>query len=262
MSNFINTKIIKTSLEGPLENHKWQYELMFPPHIATVSESNPKGWDVWDYWERERIESMQKHLKFGDVLFDVGAESGAMSALFAKYMVGAENMVLFEPSGKFWPLIRSIWKENGLVDPRACRCSFVGAKSSKYSVQGFDGIWPAESIGEVIQEGMPYAYIHNEGDNTRIPTYTIDTFVVETGIVPTALTIDVEGAEMAVLEGAAELITKHRPLLWVSVHPDLMLKNYGVSDAGLLMWMKKMKYNAELLATDHEKHFLFTPVKA
>ena len=65
-------------------------------------------WDVWDYWERERIASMQKHIKPGEVLWEIGTEQGWMAALFSKYVT--DQLVLIEPTAEFWPGIKLSFK--------------------------------------------------------------------------------------------------------------------------------------------------------
>jgi len=250
------TKIIKTSMAGPFEDHIWKYELQLPEWLSR--------WDVYDYWEQERIFSIEKELKRGDILFDVGVESGWLSALFAKYIVGGENMVLFEPSDKYWPTIKQIWEANNLSLPKGCYQGFIGAENRKIKGKIYKKVngWPASVEGIQIGSGMPYAYIHNDSDKKRIPTIMLDRWSEKYDVLPDGVTIDVEGAEMGVLRGMSHILMTKKPLVWVSIHPDLMLKNYGVSDKGLYMWMEKLGYKYEILATDHETHVYFYPKAA
>ena len=66
---------LKTSEEGPEENHVWKYEFSLPRPLA--------DWDVWAVWEKERIASMDAHLKQGDVIVGWNDEklSGVRSLL-------------------------------------------------------------------------------------------------------------------------------------------------------------------------------------
>ena len=84
-------------------------------------------------WEFERFESFRKHLRWGDTFYDIGAEHGWISAIIAREFVGAENMVLFEPSPEFWVNIRRIWEYNGLGMPAAfwpgCHCRAIKSLS-------------------------------------------------------------------------------------------------------------------------------------
>lgn len=231
-----------------------RYEVRMPDHLA--------DWDALSHWERERFASMEKILKEGDVLFDIGAEQGTISGVYAMF-VGPENMCLFEPSDEFWPLIKAIWDENDFATPLATYQGFLDAPGSvrvQSKIQIKD--WPEAAYGEQITGGMPYKYLHNEKDAEIVQAISIDGFVQRTDIIPTAITIDVEGAEMRVILGARETLKKIRPLVWVSIHPDLMERDYTTTPEDFHDYMKIMGYLSRHLETDHEQHWLFWPVEA
>jgi len=223
-----------------------QYDLTLPYPLS--------DWDVFPYWERERVASMAEHLQPGMTLFDVGTEQGWCNLLYAD-MVGPENMVLIEPTPSFWPNIRHTWERNFDVPPKGCYDVLV---SDKTTTQGpwWCG-WPGYSNGPLIDRNS-YRYIHNN-DTDPVPEMRLDDIVFRSQTVPDAITIDVEGAEHLVLEGAAHTLVAHRPPVWVSIHPDMMLKHYGALDTDLHDFMGEIGYHAELLAIDHEEHWLFTP---
>ena len=222
----------------------FEYTLTLPRPLA--------DWDVWDYWEKERIHSMAAHLTHDDVLVDVGAEHGWMSLVFAS-MVGPSNLVLVEPTDRFWPNIRQTWERNfGGVLPRAAWRGLFAADTTATNLDSTP--WPAESVGPLIDK-LAYTYIH---EHPECPRVRVDAWVARTGIVPTALTIDVEGAEWEVLLGGHEVLDRYHPKLWVSVHPDLMLRDYGSDAEGFMEYLVKgFGYEATHLATDHEQHFVF-----
>lgn len=92
----------------------YKYKLVLPTPLA--------NWDTFDYWEKDRIKSMEKHLTPNTQLWDIGAEHGWLSVVLGK-IVGGDNMVLVEPTSEFWPNIKETWQHNGLATPKAC---FVG----------------------------------------------------------------------------------------------------------------------------------------
>jgi len=209
-------------------------------------------WDVWDYWEHERTHSMANNLKKGDVLFDIGAEVGWLSVVYAQ-IVGAENMVLIEPTPEFWGNIHAIWHQNFDVEPLAtCNCLFSEHTNQKIAPM----TWEKAAKADLIDK-LAYTYINDNKKN--VPEITIDDYVKQSGIIPDALTIDTEGAEIAILRGAKETIKKHKPLVWVSVHPDLAI-SHGFGDTkNIYEFMESMGYKHKYLATDHEVHELFYP---
>jgi hypothetical protein len=69
----------------------------------------------------------------------------------------------------------------------------------------------------------------------------------------------VEGAELLVLKGAEKTLKEHHPNIWVSVHPDMLISLYDQTKEDVLFFMDSCGYDAELLAIDHEEHWIFTP---
>lgn len=240
---FENVKIIKDSDAGPVEEHTYKYELLLPDFLAK--------WDVWDYWERERFESIIGNIGMNDVFFDVGTEVGWTGALIAKYTQAL--MVLVEPTPEFWPNIKATWEANNIKNPLACYVGLVGSIISADANRSF-GTWPVCSVGELIPK-LAYQYIHEHSEG--VPQLSIDKFVELTGIIPTAINIDVEGAEALVLDGAYDTLREKHPLVWVSIHPDLMARDYNDKPESLHSYMKDLGYAGEHLATDHEEHWMF-----
>lgn len=218
-------------------------------------------WDVWEYWERERFESMEQYLNPGDILFDVGAEHGSMSAIYASFVGGGENMVLFEPSPLFWPNLRMTFEGNRLNPPLGCVAALVGDKSQPATKPDFDATmregWPECAWSDVETPAMAYRYLMSHTHST--PTVSIDDYVADTGIIPDAITMDIEGAELMALTGARGTLSIHKPLVWVSVHPDLMIRDFGAQANQLHRNMEFIGYTGVHLATDHEEHWLFNP---
>jgi len=224
-----------------------EYLLRLPRPLA--------DWDVYGDWERERVHHMRDHLHNGDTLFDVGAEHGWLSLVYAT-MVGPENMVLIEPTPLFWPNIRETWNHNYSVAPKACYDGLASDKTTDNRHE-FDD-WPASAWGDLIDVNS-YRCIH-ENASGAIPEMRLDDLVTRSGIVPDALTIDVEGAELLVLQGAHYTLKHHRPQIWCSVHPDLMARDYHHTPAQLLKYLSDHGYGAQHIATDHEMHYYFQPL--
>lgn len=231
-----------------------KYKVKMPAFLAAH--------DSFDNWERERFDSMEQALKKGDVLFDVGAETGHISAIYARF-VGPENMVMFESNPDNWQNIYATWQAEGLADPLATFCGLVSDETKAPDRCNYDaaylGSWPAPALTGRIWTPRSYRYIHEHAHNTE--QTTLDDFAAAKKITPAAITIDVEGAEFEVLLGARNLLKTVRPLVWVSVHPDLMLAHYSHSVKELLSLMALLEYRDTWLATDHEIHYLFRPLR-
>lgn len=231
-------------LEKPDETFEYEFEL--PEPLAS--------WDVFANWERERFHSMSYLLRQGDVLFDVGTEQGWTNLIYAQF-VGPANMVLIEPTPEFWGNIQATWAKNyGDEVPLECYDGLFSDRTTDRRTQFY--VWPDCADGPLIDR-QKYQYIHANDHN--IPEMRMDDFVQRTGTVPSAITMDVEGAELLVLKGAQETLREHRPRVWVSVHPDLMARDYDCTPDQVHDFMASLGYKAEHLATDHEQHFCYHP---
>lgn len=243
-------KYLKIPWQATDEEAEWLYELWLNEPLAS--------WDVFAVWERERIESMRTHLKKGDILFDIGTESGWCNLIYA-LMVGPENMVLIEPTPEFWPNIKALWEKNYPgIRPLACLSALVSDKTTNaYSPSVIlpKNMWPRESQGDIIDRNS-YKYIAQDGDT--VPQITIDDYVATTRNIPTALTMDTEGAELLILKGAESTLRAYSPKVWVSEHDDLAKRDYNVEPDDIPNFMKRLGYKREVLATDHERHVFYT----
>lgn len=232
------------------ENPEWAF--IVPDGIA--------DWDAPSHWERERLASMQAHLKPGMVLYDIGVEHGWLSAVYGSF-AGHGNMVLVEPSPEMWVNIRKTWAANGFDDPIASFQMFCGDKPPNATKPQVEA-WPVcsegfEDAAEV--DAMPYRIL---GRDETVGTTTIDQIASVVKRFPDAITVDVEGFELTVMRGAEKTLKKHRPIVWLSVHPDLMERDAGVTDVQELFdFMTSCGYGREYLGTDHEQHHFFAPLE-
>lgn len=242
-------RYLKEPLEATDEEATWKYKFILPEPLAS--------WDVFSYWEKERIASMEKHLKKGDVLYDIGTESGWCNLAYAE-IVGAENMVLIEPTAIFWGNIQQTWEKNMSVPPLATLHALLSDKSTTdpfpRGFYGTQGAYPLAAENDIVDRNA-YTYIHENTEN--VPEIKLDDFVKLTGYVPDALTMDVEGAELLILKGAENTLRDHKPKLFISIHPDLGERDYGVKPEQVHAYLDQFGYVGEYLATDHEEHWYF-----
>lgn len=234
-------------LERPDETFEYSFEL--PRPLA--------DWDVFACWERERFHSMRDNLSHGDVLFDVGTEQGWTNLLYARF-VGPQNIVLIEPTKEFWPNIKATWERNYISfemnynDPPLATYDGLLSNRTTDTRRGLTR-WPAPADGPLIDRNK-YQYIHANEDN--VPEMRLDDLAGMVGT-PDAITMDVEGAELLVLQGASRVLADRHPKVWISIHPDLGLRDYGVDPEQVIEFMENLDYTATFLAEDHEQHWYF-----
>ncbi len=236
-------------------NGRWYMYL--PEHRAKRPE--------WPWWEAARLAHMQYRLQdldpsgqFRPLIIDIGAEEGDFPALWSTWGC---DVVAVEPNPKVWPNIRAVWEMNDLRPMLGHFVGFCGAETNEHppnlNVDSTvrDG-WPECAYGEVIGD-HGQRHLAQEADAT--PTITLDDLVARLGVIPDAITMDVEGSEFEVLKGAVHTLTTHRPLVWASIHPEFMAEMYGSTPDDLIDFMAGLGYESLFLATDHEMHWHFFP---
>lgn len=187
---------------------------------------------------------MYEHLNENDVLFYIGAEEGDMAALCA--MWGAK-VLLFEPNEKVWPNIKAIWEANGLETP-LCFSGFASNETSADADTIDMSEWPTSADGPVIGN---HGFM--ELRNANAPQIRID----DVPIIPTALTIDVEGSEWEVLRGAEKTLKKYHPKIWLSLHPEFLFDHYKEYSRDLRNWITQLGYTENFLDYQHEFHLYY-----
>jgi FkbM family methyltransferase len=152
------------------------------------------------------------------VFFDVGAHHGWVS-MWALPLVSHEGVVVsFEPSPANlsvldWHQSRNKFSQWQIV-PKAV--SDVDAKEVEFFL-----VDTGDSPMNSLTSGVPGTPLMGGRDirKSAIDTITLDTFCSERSLRPNLVKIDVEGAELLVLRGAAKLLSESRPIVVLAIHP-------------------------------------------
>jgi hypothetical protein len=202
----------------------------------------------FEQWEREFIDVYISTLHSDDVVFDIGAEYGEWAALAAT-IVGGSKVHIFEPNIPAWRRIQKVWHHNRLSPPGGCWAGFVSNQSSLSEINIKDlSMWPESNKGEVEFETLL--------KNKNISAITIDDYVFASGVTPTVLMMDIEGAEGLALKGAINTLSNFQPIVFVSLHPTMLPQfNFKIQD--IMDIFSSLHYNSHLISIDHEEHWVF-----
>lgn len=154
-------------------------------------------------YERDKQALLQRVLQPGSVFYDVGANAGFFS-LLASAMVGpAGRVVAVEPLPENVALLRDHIARNRLRNVMVVEAAAARAAGT---VRFNDG--PSRRMGHVTADGA------------RTVRAVSLSELAASGAVPAphCIKIDVEGGEVDVLAGAAELIEACRPVLLIATH--------------------------------------------
>jgi FkbM family methyltransferase len=184
--------------------------------------------------EPEKTDALLRVLEPGQVFFDIGANIGYYTQLASDRLGPGGTVVAFEPSPRNLSyLYRHVTlnrASNVVIVPVAC--------SDTTGLAMF-----AENAdcaeGRLVQAGIGPAPTRP----SLVATVAIDDVVRLIGQTPHVVKIDVEGAEVQVLRGAAATIATARPILILAVH------SAAARDA-CLSFLAGLDYTAETISDD------------
>lgn len=137
-----------------------------------------------------------------EVFVDAGAFDGKTILDFNQWCNGKYSKIY-----AFEPQIEALEK---------CQCNCAGLQNISYLHKG---LWDSEQTVHFVCEGTESRIVENRNDSSfSVNVTSLDINVLGGGIIPTFIKMDIEGAELKALEGAAECISKYSPQLAISVY--------------------------------------------
>jgi FkbM family methyltransferase len=185
--------------------------------------------------EPEQAEAIASVLRPGDVFIDIGANVGFYTILASK-RVGEKGRVY-----AIEPFLRNLFLLS--IHVKINRCSnVVIVPAACADVSGIALFQPGRNPAE--------GRILSSADNVDaalkmapVPAISLDNLCKNLSVCPSVLKIDVEGAELRVLQGARETLRRCKPYLFISVHSDQMRRD-------VLSFLDEMEYRAEPIGRD------------
>jgi FkbM family methyltransferase len=179
-------------LRGPLRGKKW------------IAGAGPNAYWAGTY-EVARVRAFAKAVVQGAVVYDVGAHVGFYSLLASSRVGPSGKVYAFEPLDRNLRYLRLHVTLNNLqncVILEEAVCNRVG--TLPFSAAAWES-----SMGRLSPDG-----------EKLVPSTTLDSCIYgEKGFSPPDIVkIDVEGAELEVLEGATRALTEFHPTIFLEVH--------------------------------------------
>lgn len=153
-------------------------------------------------YEREQTRMFEELVQPGTVVYDVGAAVGYYTLLAARLVGRNGHVVSFEPDPKNAAFLRQHVAVNSLENVTVHE-SAVGNTNGRMRFAHGTGT----GTGHISDQG-----------GLEVKIQRLDDFVASRKKPPTHVKIDVEGAELQVLDGARTILTTARPTLFLSTH--------------------------------------------
>jgi FkbM family methyltransferase len=166
------------------------------------------------------LETCKRHLREGDVMYDIGANIGYITVEIAHHFSGRVEVVAFEPQ------------------PELANAIAVSA--------ALNGVSSVTVFDTLLGEGEGTADLFLVGNSAHAstkaralgakrverPVTTLDALLQRQSLrPPTLMKIDVEGSELSVLRGAQRTLREHQPYLLFEA--DSNMSRFGYSKAEL-----------------------------
>ena len=178
----------------------------------------PAKWSRYyeaDY-ESETFRFFREHVKPGGTVLDIGGHIGLFAVLTARLVQPHGKVYSFEPT----PFTRGVLQEvvdlNGCSDVVDVRPEAVSSASGETTF--FD-------TGNEISNANSLVKTERSKVEINVPLTCVDDFVRERDLRVDCLKIDVEGAELDVLNGARATFISQRPVARLGLHPSFIAQN-------------------------------------
>lgn len=170
--------------------------------------------------EVSNVQWLRSNLNEGDIFFDIGAAFGAVS-LPVSQIVGAKGQIIaFDPARQTQKLLEKIVEVNNLKNIRLVNLAIAdhtgNADFVEYTLDNKEFNWASDTSSLMSSQ----VCLQHEHNTYKVKVTTIDQFVTDTGIIPKAIKIDIEGFEVYALHGAKSTLKQYFPLLCIDIHQD------------------------------------------
>jgi FkbM family methyltransferase len=185
------------------------------------------------YLEYERWETrfVERNVRPGWVVVDVGAHIGYYSLLFSR-LVGATGEVhAFEPAPSTYDGLKRNIELNKAWNVSPYRIGLADSTQETSLLPGKGG-----------DSGRAHLAPSQEPGSNRVLVTTLDRFVNERALRRLDLIkVDIEGAEQRFLSGAEHTVRRFRPILMIEVNPT-MLELFGTGAEKLIQALSHYGY--------------------
>ena len=190
-------------------------------------------------WEPESWHAVAQHLAPGATFVDVGAHIGYYSLMAAPIVGPAGRVIAIEPNPQTLPKLRDNLRASGanVVSVEPFACSNAEATLELFAAPGFNTGESSLSRANASQDGPAVAAY-------RVRARPLDDILAEARVSRVdAIKIDVEGAEMSVLQGARATLDRYHPMILVELI-DRQLQAMGASSAAVRSFLQARGYAA------------------
>jgi len=187
--------------------------------------------------QRAEFGVIRRHLRPGDIVCDIGANKGSF-IYWLSWWVRDGRVVAFEPQPQLARDLASICRVIKLRNVRV-EAKAVYSRSGTQDLFVPSGHSPGASLTQKAVEAASFTTL-------SVPVVALDDYFAENDKVA-LLKIDVEGAELGVLQGAERILRRHAPLLVFECEN----RHLGAANVGdVFAWLETLGYRGSFICRD------------
>ncbi len=176
-----------------------------------------------NYWyhgknrERNSMMLFRKLLKQGDTVVEVGGHIGYLSLYFLELVSGKGQVHVFEPGSNNLPYIRKNLENIPNVNIVEKAASDHNGEARFYieNITGQNNSLIRDY--EVFLKNKELSFSNEVSREVVINTIRLDDFLDEENVSPDFIKIDVEGAELDVINGMLSCLSNDKPMLMIEI---------------------------------------------
>jgi FkbM family methyltransferase len=199
-------------------------------------------------YEEEFIDVLRQHVHPGDTCIDVGGHLGYYCMIMSRLVGPKGRVITFEPVPENKAALFGNVSLNRLTNVEVVGVA-LGAHDGEISL-----VCPESETLSFHPSAAAYD-VKGKQCTISVRSETLDSFLGRKKYRPSVIKIDVEGAELDVLRGAAETLRKIRPTILLEIH------GWGDPESKEIMTLlSSVGYKATLVGLrGREAHFLGVP---
>lgn len=190
-------------------------------------------------YEPELAALFAGHIDPARDVVDVGANIGFFTTLAARKLTTGRVLAAEPTAAAHDRLLRNL-AHNGVAAKAIVFHGLVAATEGELTLNVVSGREEYSSLGAIVHPSVA-------GEATTVETVAarpLDALVRDHGLSPALVKIDVEGAELDVLQGAEETLKNHRPVV-ISEFSAPLLKARGASPDAILALFDRCGYDVK-----------------
>ena len=169
-------------------------------------------------YEPEITKLILTHLDTQKDAVNIGANIGLYANFLADQIESTKKVLAVEPTASAVELLEQNVQANNNQDKIICVHALCTKEEGSFEINVIPGNEEYASMGEIVHKSVH----HKKYIKQPIKGYALDQLVGQYDVSPGILLIDVEGAELDVLQGAIKTLKKHHPVIIAEVDDQLL----------------------------------------